>query len=137
MARAEGSAQALRREDMSKVHLGRKPFVASIRYYEAYQEGRLSKSTMKVDLRRLKRFAAFFEGLAESGVCGTTDPRRMDEATVNEFLIWMRSEGLKESTAEGYVKILNRMLNLFGNPVIDEMRKKPWQYRFPKAPRDT
>ncbi len=137
MARAEASARDLRREDLSKAHLGRKPFTASIRYYEAFQEGRLSRTTMEVDLRRLRSFAAFFEGLAESGACGSVDPRRMDEATVNEFLIWMREEGLKESTAEGYVKILNRLLSLFGNPVIEEMRKKPWLYRFPKAPRDT
>ncbi len=127
----------LRREDLSSVRLGRRPFSTSLGYYEAFQEGRLSRSTLDVDMRKLKHFACFFEGLYDSGGCPTADPRHIDEATVNEFLIWMRSRGLKESTQETNVKILNRLLQLFGNDVVAEMRKKPWQYKLPKAPRDT
>ena len=130
------SRQALRRADLSKVHLGRRPFKAAIEYYAAFQESRLSHSTLENDLRKLRMFAEFFEGADVGDGHATTDPRHMDEATVNEFLIWMKDQGLMQSTAEGYLKVLNRMLSLFGNHVVDEMRRKPWVYRLPKAPRD-
>ncbi len=88
--------------------------------YAAFQESRLSPSALESDLRKLRMFAGFFEGLRDSVGCGSTDSLTMDEAAVNEFLIWMRDQGLRQSTAEGYLKVLNSMLSLFGNHVVDE-----------------
>ena len=127
--------EILRQADLSNVRLGRRPLITAMKYYEAFQEVNLSKSTLKEDMKRLRRFTEFYEGLYERGACKTMDPRLFDEAMVMEFLLWLKDKGLAASTQHTDVKVLNRFLGLFGNNVIDKMRRNPI-YRFPKEPRD-
>ena len=133
---SDASNSVLRQTDLKTVKLGSKPFSTSIKYFVAFQEISLAKTTIYEDERKLRLFAKFFEGLYESGGCSTMDPRRFDEPIISEFLVWMKNRNLKASTQANYVKVLNRLLMLFGNDVILRMRKNPI-YKFPKEPRDT
>ncbi|MBR4504811.1 MAG: site-specific integrase [Candidatus Methanomethylophilaceae archaeon] len=135
--RATGESNAeLRQTDLKSVRLGGKPGIMAVRLYEAFQEVNLSPCTLDVDVRKLKQFNRFFEGLYERGACKTLDPRHFDESMVTEFMMWMKGRELAASTQEKYLQILERYLRLFGNDVIGIMRGNP-RYRFPKSPRDT
>jgi integrase/recombinase XerD len=131
----DSSPEVLRRADLKTIHLGRRPFTAALKYYQAFQEVNLSKKTLLEDMKRLKRFATFFEDLHARGGCKTADPRGIDEPAILEFLVMMKKKELKSSTQSTDIKVLNRMLNLFGNDVIVKMKKNP-MYKFPKEPRD-
>lgn len=132
----DASPQKLRNTDLKTVRLGSKPFSASVPYYRAYQEPVLSKETISEDVRKLKLFAKFFEDLYDSGGCSTMDPRKITEPMIMEFIMWMKERNLAASTQVSYLKILNRLLILFGNNVIPEMRNGH-TYKFPKVNRDT
>ena len=135
--RVNGETNAeLRQADLKTIRLGGKPGIMAVRLYEAFQEVNLSPSTLDVDIRKLKMFNRFFEGLYEQGACKTLDPRHFDEPMIMEFMLWMKNKGLVVSTQEKYIQILERYLRLFGNDVIGKMRDNP-RYKFPKAPRDT
>ena len=121
--------------DLKTVHLGRRPFSTSIKFYVAFQEINLSKTTIYNDERKLRQFASFFEELYDSGNSETMDPRNFNEKIIAEFLIWMKKRDLQSSTMHSYIKVLNRHLRLFGNDVIDKMKTNP-VYKFPKEYRD-
>lgn len=125
----------LRRADLTIVKLGRYPFRGAIKYYCAFQEGNLGKSTMDVDKRKLQQFAGVFEELKASKVILSTDPRKFTQAHISEFMIWMKSRNLNLSTQEKYLQILDRLLMLFGNDVIRRMRSDPLVH-LPKGNRD-
>jgi len=128
---SDESPSTLRQMDLKTVRLGRRPFSTSIKFYVAFQELNLSKATLYEDERKLRQFAKFFEGLYDSGGSKTMDPRLFDEAVVREFLIWLKDRNLQPSTMNTYLKVLNRLLMLFGNDVMEKMRKNPI-YNFPK-----
>jgi len=127
--------EKLRRVNLQTVRLGPTPMSTSIKYYKAFKEASLSKTTMDVDLRKLRYFAKFFEGKVSEGLIPSADPRHIDEATILEFLIWMKDKNLDAGTQEKYVQIMGRWLKLFGNDVLVRMHQNP-NYEFPKACRD-
>ena len=133
---SDASPAILRQADLKTVKLGNRPFSTSIKYYLAFQEINLSKETIYEDDRKLRQFARFFEDLYDSGGCSTMDPRRFDEPMIFEFLVWMKNRNLSPATQANYIKILNRLLMLFGNDVIAKMRKNPL-IKLPKEPRNT
>lgn len=133
---SDASNSVLRQADLKTVKLGSRPFSTSIKYYVAFQEINLGKATIYEDERKLRQFAKFFENLYDTGCCTTMDPRRFDEPIISEFLVWMKNKDIKPSTQSTYLKVLNRLLMLFGNDVIQVMRKNPI-YKLPKEPRNS
>lgn len=125
----------LRRADLKTVRLGRYPFRAAVKYYCAFQEGNLGPTTMEVDRRKLIQFSGVFEELKMNKRITSTDPRQFIQPHITEFTIWMKKRNLNLSTQEKYLQILDRLLQIFGNNVVPEMRKDPLVH-LPKGVRD-
>jgi len=111
-------------EELSKVRLGRYPFVAGIKYYEEKKSIRLTKTTIKEWCRKLRYYARIMEGFKAAGKIDTTDPRHMGPEAIEEFYKWMKRDNpLSNSTQGSYVRILKNYLEFWGNDVITIMEK--------------
>lgn len=117
------NSSSLRSADLRKVRLGRYPFKAGIKYYEAKKAPYLSTSTMIEVLGKLNYIGDIFFDLRKKGAVGTTDPRYITGADVEEFLLVMKRKQLEISTRKRYISTLNSYLQLWGNDSINQLMK--------------
>ena len=108
-------------EELSKVRLGRYPFLAGVKHYALRKSVRYTKTTITEDTKKLRRFAETFEQFKDAGKIQTTDPRQLGADAIEAFYIWMKSRGLGNSAQGTYVRVLKRYLEMWGNYVIAQM----------------
>lgn len=111
----------MRRADLQTVRLGRYPFSAGIKYYEARREPYVAQTTLRENTRKLRYFARVFRQLKDMKKVKTTDPRHMKRPEMEEFAIWMRQRNLSHITRDKYSKILKSYLHEFGNTVAGDI----------------
>lgn len=129
---ANGRSTKRRRyaDEVARLKLGRFPFAAAIETHMKKRYGILSETTYKEEERKLRMLAKVFEDLKREGRIDTTDPRHMRRKEIQEFLAWMKRQGLDPTAQDKYLKFLKVFLRSFRNRVIEDMKADG--IKFPK-----
>ena len=134
--------------EVERLRLGRHPFAAAIKFYLERRYGTIAESTYKEEERKLRYLAEIFEQLkveadtkdaeASDRIKGreearpfTTDPRHIGRREIQDFMAWMRRQGLDPNTQAKYMAHIKSFLKVFKNHVIQDLEADG--VRFPKG----
>ena len=137
----EGSSNVRRKRTLKNadskgvegLRLGRYPFAAATNFYLQSRKGTIADSTYTEDERKLRYLGSVLEKLKKDGLITTTDPRIMGRKEIQEFLIWMRREGLDLDTQKKYLHHLRALLRFSKNHIIEDMKAEG--VKFPTSPK--
>lgn len=130
LAKKRGRPNRTDMQEVERLKLGCRPFAAAIKHYLDRRYGTVAESTYKEEERKLRYLAGVFEKLKDERRINTTDPRHMTRREIQEFMAWMRREGLDPVAQAKYLQYLKGFLKCYKNFVMDEMKADG--VRFPK-----
>lgn len=117
--------------------MGRYPWLPVMKDFLEGVRPYYGETTHRTMTRALKIVHEAFLELKTEGRASTTNPRKLTQKDVEEFLGWMKTRrtrngtGLNPTTMSNYVRALEELLRWAGNPVIAQMRAMH-HVRFPQ-----
>jgi integrase/recombinase XerD len=111
--------------------LGRNPFMTAVNHYLEEMKGLLAEATWVEYQRRLTRMNKDFRTLIKFEIIENSNPWKMTEKEILEYLRLLKNRGLKPSGICHNMDSLNNLLRFVGNGSMDRAKIR-YAQNFPK-----
>lgn len=107
-----------------KRSMGRYPFLTELTEYINEQRPFRSRTTLHEEERKLRLVHKHVQELKRQGKMSTTNPKKMTERDIGEYIYFLKHNGLALNTQVKYMQHLTNFLILRGNPYIAKIKAR-------------